>query len=134
MHKPESHILTIFGASGDLARRKLIPSIFNLYLQDLLPDHFALLGTGRKKYTDDSFRDHMQGALETFSGDDADPARVRPFLECLYYVSIDTSDSSEYARLKEKLNGLNQKLGAGDNHIFYLANLILINVSFIFLH
>ena len=121
MQKPDPHILTIFGASGDLARRKLIPSIFNLYLQDLLPQHFALLGTGRKKYTDESFREHMKEALETFSGDKADPTSIRPFLECLYYVSIDTSDPAEYTRLKQKLDTLNQQLDTGDNHIFYLA-------------
>ncbi len=121
MQKPDSHILTIFGASGDLARRKLIPSIYDLYLQDLLPEHFALLGTGRKEFTDESFRDHMREALETFSGDDADPARVTQFLDYLYYVSIDTADQAEYTRLKNKLDELGQLLDTGDKHIFYLA-------------
>ncbi len=121
MQKPDPHTLTIFGASGDLARRKLIPSIYNLFLQDLLPEHFALLGTGRKDFTDESFRDHMQEALQTFTGDGADPVRVKSFLDFLYYVSIDTSNPEEYTRLKEKLDALDQKLETGDNHIFYLA-------------
>ncbi len=121
MQKPDPHILTIFGASGDLAQRKLIPSIYDLYLQDLLPEHFALLGTGRKEYTDESFRDHMREALETISGDDADPARVTQFLDFLYYVSIDTADQAEYTRLKDKLDELGQLLDTRDNHIFYLA-------------
>ena len=121
MQKPDPHILTIFGASGDLARRKLIPSIYNLYLQDLLPEHFALLGTGRKEFTDESFRDHMRKALETFSGEDADPARVKQFLDLLHYISIDTADPAEYTRLKNKLDELDQLLDTRDNHIFYLA-------------
>jgi glucose-6-phosphate 1-dehydrogenase len=121
MQKAEPHILTIFGASGDLARRKLIPSIFNLYLQDLLPENFALLGTGRKKFSDKSFRDHMREALETFSADDADPARVKQFIELLYYVSIDTADPADYARLKSKLNEVDELQNTEENHIFYLA-------------
>lgn len=121
MQKAEPHILTIFGASGDLARRKLIPSIYNLYLQDLLPENFALLGTGRKKFSDKSFRDHMREALETFSADDADPARVKQFIELLYYVSIDTTDPDDYARLKSKLNEVDELQNTGENHIFYLA-------------
>jgi glucose-6-phosphate 1-dehydrogenase len=121
MQKPDRHILTIFGASGDLARRKLIPSIFNLYIQDLLPVNFALLGTGRKGFGDESFRDHMRQALEDFSGNDADPGRVKGFLDCLYYTSIDTTDPADYARLKNKLDELGRSLKTGDNHIFYLA-------------
>jgi glucose-6-phosphate 1-dehydrogenase len=121
MQKPDPHILTIFGASGDLAQRKLIPSIFNLYLQDLLPDKFALLGTGRKEFTDESFRDHMQEALVSFAGNDADPDRVEHFLDYLYYVSIDTTDPADYQRLTNKLDELGRLLKTGDNHIFYLA-------------
>lgn len=121
MQKPDQHILTIFGASGDLTRRKLVPAIYHLYDQDLLPERFALLGTGRKEFTDESFRDQMQQALETFSGDGADPARLKAFLKRLYYVSIDTADPSEYSRLKERLDALDQQLNTGNNHIFYLA-------------
>jgi glucose-6-phosphate 1-dehydrogenase len=121
MQKPDPHILTIFGASGDLARRKLIPSIYDLYLQDMLPDNFALLGTGRKDFTDQSFRDHMREALETFSGDDAAPEKVKPFLEYLYYITIDTGDPAEYGRLKKKLEEMDRHRNTGGNHIFYLA-------------
>jgi glucose-6-phosphate 1-dehydrogenase len=121
MQKPDPHILTIFGASGDLARRKLIPSIFNLYLQDLLPEKFALLGTGRKAFTDESFRDHMREALETFAGDDADPARLKPFLDYLYYVPIDTANPADYGRLKNRLDEMDRLVNTGNNHIFYLA-------------
>ena len=121
MHKPDQHILTIFGASGDLARRKLIPSIFHLYLQDLLPDNFALLGTGRKQFTDESFREHMKQALVNFSGNDAGPHAEKNFLECLYYVPIDTADPADYARLKNKLDELGRLLKTRNNHIFYLA-------------
>jgi glucose-6-phosphate 1-dehydrogenase len=121
MQKPDRHILTIFGASGDLARRKLIPSIFHLYLQDLLPGNFALLGSGRKQFTDESFRDHMKQALENFSGNDAGSHAMKNFLDCLYYVPIDTTDPADYARLRNRLDELGRLLKTGNNHIFYLA-------------
>ena len=121
MQKPDPHILTIFGASGDLARRKLIPSIYNLYLQDMLPVNFALLGTGRKDFSDGSFREHMREALGTFAGDAASPEKVEPFLEYLYYIAIDTGDPADYARLKNKLDEMDNLRDTGGNHIFYLA-------------
>ncbi|TFH26860.1 MAG: glucose-6-phosphate dehydrogenase, partial [Bacteroidia bacterium] len=56
MQKTEDHILVIFGASGDLTRRKLIPALAELLKLELLPDHFAVLGIGRSKYDDSSYR------------------------------------------------------------------------------
>ena len=56
MHKPQNLILVIFGASGDLTKRKLIPSLFQLFLDNLLPENFGILGVSRTKYSDESFR------------------------------------------------------------------------------
>jgi glucose-6-phosphate 1-dehydrogenase len=69
MHKPEAHILAIFGTSGDLTRRKLIPAPFDLFLQRLLPDAFSVIGVRRKSHTDDSSRDRMHAALEDIKRD-----------------------------------------------------------------
>ena len=108
MQKPETHILTIFGASGDLTRRKLIPALYNLYLQDLLPDRFAVVGAGRKPYTDEIFREQMLAALSSHSdnppGDS--PEKAKSFIKMLYYTSLDTSDPVSYGIVKQKLEKL----------------------------
>lgn len=57
MNKPDSHIFVIFGASGDLTKRKLVPAIYSLYFQNLLPDNFALVGVSRSDLNDSTFRE-----------------------------------------------------------------------------
>ena len=64
MEKPNSNILVIFGASGDLTHRKLIPALFDLQIQNLLPDNFGILGIGRTSLSDASFRDKMASPLD----------------------------------------------------------------------
>jgi len=59
MQRPENLILVIFGASGDLSKRKLIPALIDLYNQKLMPESFAILGVSRTKYSDESFREKM---------------------------------------------------------------------------
>ena len=54
--KPDSQILIIFGASGDLTKRKLLPSLFELFDRDMLPEHFVILGVARTKYTNETYR------------------------------------------------------------------------------
>ena len=59
MERPDNCIVVIFGASGDLTKRKLIPALFELYRQKLLPEKFGVLGAGRSKFSDEEFRDRM---------------------------------------------------------------------------
>ncbi len=123
MQKSEPHILCIFGASGDLTRRKLIPALYDLYLQNLLPEEFAVLGAGRKPYTDEIFREQMTAALKSHSatppGDS--PEKAVLFVQKLFYTSLDTSDPDSYSLVKQKLEKLDMALGTGRNMIFYLA-------------
>ncbi|MCL4137085.1 UNVERIFIED_CONTAM: hypothetical protein GTU68_026865 [Idotea baltica] len=103
-------ILTIFGASGDLAYRKLIPSVFDLYRQNLLPDCFAVLGVGRTPYTDESFREKMISGIREFAKkDSSDEADLQNFLKMLYYTDIDTKAVESYGKLRDRLVELNQK-------------------------
>ena len=97
MQRAENQILTIFGASGDLTRRKLIPALYHLYLQKLLPEEFAILGAGRKSYTDKEFRNEMNQALEAFSSDLKEEKRdgLEQFSEHLYYVQLDTGNPED---------------------------------------
>ncbi len=109
-------IIVIFGASGDLASRKLIPSIYNLHQQKLLPGNFAVLGVGRKIYDDNSFRAKITEAL-IVTNDKVD----NDFLRMLYYTSIDTSSKDDYKKLSIRLEKLDKEINAGQNVIFYLA-------------
>ncbi len=122
MKKPENHILVIFGASGDLTLRKLVPALFDLYQQKLLPDAFAVLGVSRTELSDEAFRDKMKKGLDEFpnikpsgNGEEMD------FMKKLYYQPIETSDSADYAKLKNRLDTLDVQLQTGGNFIYYMA-------------
>ncbi|MFP4622025.1 MAG: glucose-6-phosphate dehydrogenase [Bacteroidales bacterium] len=112
MNLPDNHILTIFGASGDLTRRKLIPSIYELFKQNLLPEGFAILGTGRKAFSDESFRDHLKSESNITD---------KAFLKQIFYVPVNTKDVESYSGLKDRLLELTKKLDIPGNYIFYLA-------------
>ena len=118
MNHPENHILTIFGASGDLTKRKLIPALFELFEQQLLPDKFAILGVSRTALSDQLFRERMKEFLPSAA---ATADRVTGFLESVFYQSIDTSNAGEYANLKIRLQGIGELLSIPPNYIFYLS-------------
>lgn len=122
MKAENNQIIVIFGASGDLTNRKLIPSIYDLYKQDLLPDCFAVLGVSRTKFSDEAFRDKVkQGILDFAKKDTDDTAALDAFLEMLYYQPIDTKSVDDYGVLKERLEGLDAKCNTGGNYIFYMS-------------
>ena len=67
MERPDNLILVIFGATGDLTARKLIPALYSLKNQDLMPDRFSLIGVGRSELTTEQFREKMAEAIRTFT-------------------------------------------------------------------
>lgn len=115
----ESCTLVIIGASGDLTSRKLIPSLFNLYLNRGLPDPFLIVGCGRTKMGDDEFRNSMKAALS--EGAQLDQRKWEAFAGSLFYRPIGYDDQPSYAHLAEELRGLDTKHGTKGNRIFYLA-------------
>lgn len=122
MEKPGNCVIVIFGASGDLTKRKLIPALFDLCLQNLLPVEFALLGVGRTDFSDESFRKSMVESEKKYSErKNYDPELLNKFSERLYYVAIDTNAAEEYAKLKNKLAEIDVNQGTNDNYIYYLA-------------
>ena len=94
MTKPQNLILAIFGASGDLTARKLIPALYNLFLQKLLPDGFLVLGIGRTGLTDSTFRDKLRNDLIKINIG-KEEAQISAFLEKLFIESLDPSDAGE---------------------------------------
>ncbi|MDX1909507.1 MAG: glucose-6-phosphate dehydrogenase [Bacteroidia bacterium] len=115
-------ILVIFGASGDLTYRKLIPAIYDLFCQDILPDQFAVVGVGRTEYGDDTFRERVIPGIREFAKKEiADPAKLEAFLKMLYYHAMDTQAPESYPGLKTRLETLSEALDTGGNYIFYLS-------------
>ncbi|MHC4707139.1 MAG: glucose-6-phosphate dehydrogenase [Planctomycetota bacterium] len=118
--KAQSNALVVFGASGDLTRRKLLISLFELYKRDLLGEQFYLLGCGRKELSDETFREIAQEAIKE-KAEDPPSELLKAFTNKLYYTSGDYGDVSLYKDIKGKLTKLNKKHKVDGTHIFYLA-------------
>jgi len=122
MENPKNLILVIFGASGDLASRKLIPALFSLKLQELLPDRYSIFGIGRTKMSTEEFREKMNSAIIAYSEEkDPDAGQINDFTEALNYISMDYTLQNEYVKLRAILQEYDNKFNIGGNNIFYLA-------------
>lgn len=122
MIKAENHLVVIFGASGDLTYRKLVPALFDLYVQSLLPDHHAILGVSRTKLSDDAFREKMKKGIQAFANFGKESKdRVDEFLKGVYYQALNTFDVDDYAILKVRLEGIDDELGTNGNYLYYLS-------------
>lgn len=121
MNRPVDQILVIFGASGDLTRRKLIPALFELFRQDLLPKKFAVIGIGRTALNDISFRKSMISALNDFSYRFEQNSFSQKFVNKLFYQSINTSEHADYGKLKGRINEISKAGNIPKNCIYYLA-------------
>ncbi|MCL4482753.1 MAG: glucose-6-phosphate dehydrogenase [Bacteroidetes bacterium] len=118
MKQPEPHILVIFGASGDLTKRKLIPALYELYQQHLLPEKFAVLGVSRTDLTDEAFRGKMREFLPVNFQNGETEAN---FLKSFFYQSLETSNAGDYPKLKSRLEVMCKELSIPANYIFYLS-------------
>ena len=112
--------MVVFGASGDLTSRKLIPSLFELARRELLSSRFYLLGVGRKELSDEEFRQVARQAIEQSFGSITEN-KTQPFINKLYYTSGDYSSITFYKSIKGRIAELNTKHKTGDNLVFYLA-------------
>jgi glucose-6-phosphate 1-dehydrogenase len=112
--------IVVFGASGDLTRRKLLSSIFQIYAQNLLDERFYLLGCGRTELSNENFRQIAEAAIRE-SISDVSAEDLNSFAEKLYYINGDYADAAFYERIKVRLAGLDKKHQVENNLIFYLA-------------
>ncbi len=114
--------IVIFGANGDLTRRKLMPALYSLASERRLPPGFALIGTSRSPLTDDEFRDKMRASLAQFSGQTPlDDEIWKAFANTLFYVAGDTGDPALYRKIGDKLASLERRFETGGNVLFYLS-------------
>ncbi|HYL05533.1 MAG TPA: glucose-6-phosphate dehydrogenase [Thermoanaerobaculia bacterium] len=114
-------VLVIFGASGDLAKRKLIPAVYNLAAASFLPDELAVLGISRSPMSDDEFRQKMVQDLHTFETGTLDQERVEWLKRRLSYVSGDLDQPETFERLRAALAAIDEQFGTGGSYLFYLA-------------
>ncbi|MGZ9277203.1 MAG: glucose-6-phosphate dehydrogenase [Candidatus Limnocylindrales bacterium] len=119
---PDPSVLVLFGATGDLAHRKVIPALFQLWRTNLLPQEFVLLAIGRREYDDEAFRAEVRKSLEEFSRVlPLDDAAWRSFSEKIRYYRCDFADPAGFDALVGALDELDTEEGTRGNHLFYLA-------------
>jgi len=113
--------LTIFGATGDLAHRKLLPALYNLAHEGALPERFNLVGISRREMPDDEFREVARTAIQKYSRRETDPTVLEGLLERVRYVGFDFADVASYAKLRTVLDELDTDGGGKLNRAFYLS-------------
>ena len=120
MKKTDDQVLVIFGASGDLAARKLLPALYQLFKGGFLPTNYVILGTSRSQLTDEEFR--KKALLESGYLDPGkeDPQQMEAFAEKIFYQPIEGYEA-DYSPLNDRINELNEKYKTGSNYIFYLS-------------
>jgi glucose-6-phosphate 1-dehydrogenase len=118
---PEPLILVIFGASGDLTARKLIPAVYNLKQQRRLPPELTIVGVARRDWSHDYFREQMRKGLEEYGQGVGAEELWQDFAQGLFYCSADMDDPKSYQKLNALLTELDEKRGTRGNRVFYLA-------------
>jgi glucose-6-phosphate 1-dehydrogenase len=117
---PNPGIMVIFGASGDLTKRKLLPSLFHLEQQGLLPKQFAIVGVARRPLGDEFAQDMKAGVVE-FGGIDAGDPKLAEFIQKISYYPLRFDDGPGYAGLEAELERIAKEKGIGGDRLFYLA-------------
>ena len=117
---PEPCIVVIFGASGDLTKRKLLPALYHLDQAGLLPESFAVVGVARRDLSA-TFAPDMQDGIIKGGGVEADEPKLKPFMDRVQYFATNFDDDAGFEKLKAHLAELDQKFGTKGNRLFYLA-------------
>jgi glucose-6-phosphate 1-dehydrogenase len=113
--------MVIFGAAGDLTKRKLIPALYNLAKADLLAEEFAIIGVAHNPMSNEEFTKKIVQDIKDYAGKDVDQKICDWFAQRLSYVTADFSDKSVYGKLKEYLEKVNKDHSTHENYFFYLA-------------
>jgi len=114
-------VMTIFGATGDLTKRKLIPALCNLAQENLLPTQFAIVGFAVNDFTTESFRSTLAQEIPKFVTSPLDSKLLDWMIEHTYYVQGDFQDAQAFNRLEQQIAEADQKHGTQGNRLFYLA-------------
>lgn len=118
---PEPQILVIFGGTGDLTQRKIVPALYKMKMERKLPPELTIVGVARREWSDDFFREHMREGVEEFGGGIGSDRLWEDFAKGLFYLSGDIDKPDDYTKLKEFLAELDEKRGTRGNRVFYLS-------------
>ena len=115
----DNNCIVIFGASGDLTHRKLIPALYNLYKIGRLSENFSVLGVARSDLNDETFREKMREAL--IHNEETTPETLDAFCSHLYYQAVNTSNAQDYGKLVPRLDDLHDKYKTCGNTLYYMS-------------
>ncbi|MFC4776236.1 glucose-6-phosphate dehydrogenase [Paenibacillus sp. GCM10023252] len=118
----ESATIVLFGATGDLAKRKIYPALYNLFLDQKLPPSFSLIGLGRREWSNEAFQAKVEQSLRKFSRRDLqDSASMKPFLDAFRYHVLDIDQQEDYQKLLQLVQQREEELHLPQNRLFYLS-------------
>ena len=118
---PEPQILVIFGASGDLTQRKLVPSLYKMRQERRLPPEITIVGVSRREWSHDFFREHLKQGIEDYGGGIGNQMLWENFSAGLFYFPGNIDNPESYQKLKEFLAELDEKRYTRGNRLFYLS-------------
>lgn len=119
--KPPATVVVIFGATGDLTHRKLLPALYNLGFDQYLPNGFVVIGAARSRLSDQEFRDKMYDGIKKFSRRGLDEDVWRSFADNVHYQPVDGTKPEDFVKLKERIESLCKEKGETFNYLYYLA-------------
>ncbi len=121
LETPASQAIVIFGATGDLAHRKIFPALYHLACRDMLPERYAIVGSGSRDSDDAALRERAEEAIRERCRMDLDPQVLGTLLASMSYASVDARDPGAFERLGKRLEDLDRELDLGGGRLFYLA-------------
>lgn len=120
--QPPASLIFIFGGSGDLAYRKLIPALYNLYADEWMPQQYAVVGIGRTDYTDEKYREHLLEGIKEFSRRQDDGNGLwKNFSQNISYLNLDLAADGAYEKISAIINQYTEQWAVKPNILFYLA-------------
>ncbi|WP_088040695.1 glucose-6-phosphate dehydrogenase [Bacillus sp. EAC] len=117
----DSMSFVLFGATGDLAKRKIYPALYNLFLDQKMPEAFSVIGLGRKEFSDSEFQSQVQKSLTTFSRRAIENDKVDAFLKSISYQQLDITNKEGYLELLNLVKRRESELSIPENRLFYLS-------------
>jgi glucose-6-phosphate 1-dehydrogenase len=121
LRPPNPQLIVVFGASGDLAKKKVLPALYNLAVAGLLPERYCVIGFAKDEWDHDDFRAHARSSIENHSRTPLDESAWKPFADSLWFISGTFDDQDALGRLKTALDRHDGELGADENRLYYLA-------------
>jgi len=120
-HKPDPCSIIIFGVTGDLAHRLVMPALYNLAAGKLLPENFCIVGVARKGMTTDQLRDSLMEGLHKYSARKIDDALAKQLLGCISCIEADPKDPASFDAMSKQLDKTEAERKTAGNRLFYLA-------------